>query len=257
MAIRHILITIGFFIFLFPENLFAQQDVKMQMAEIKRNESYIKAEANSSEEVVAIDIACKELFEMINSQRAKSGKDSVSIDKIKTDMHSLTYSRGSIKRVLVYMEIEANDTIVSPNDTITTLSSQQPDSIDASSQHSVQSNLSDQAEEKNQTNLIIQNDQTKSTNGSFNDLIMLLGDIEMVDEAVKVLQQFKEYGIISDIGQLKSMSSIDSGVYLVVYDRQRSVSAILRKTDDSFYNIKRDCSDELRNYSGCGSIWFR
>ena len=230
MEIKRFDVISCLFFFLFAGSVFGQQDVKTQINEIKRNEFYIKAEANSEDETEAAEIATKELFDLINAERVKNGLDSVSLDQVKTDLHHLSYKRGSIKRVFVYMEYVDSTVVSSQKDSVI------PD-----------------IELAQDTLLPVVDNPI----GAFNNLVMLLCDLEMADEAVKLLLKSKKDSVITELGQLQSMDSIDTGNYLVVYDRQRSIRAILRKTETSFYNIKRDCADELRNYSGCGSLWFR
>lgn len=209
-------------------SLFAQGDIRKQINEIKLDESFIKAEANDEQEDEAFRSAALNLIYNYNSERQVKNLDTLSIEVLKPALKSLVYARGEIKRVLVFIEVAVADS------------------------------LSDVREKEHVTvaekvEIPMMNEERVS----YNEFLLLLCDIEMVDEAVKLILSQKEEGKISEFGQLKSVTDIPNDAYLIVYDRQRSVRALLAPQGSVYHNIKRDCDDAITNYSGCGAIWFR
>lgn len=212
-------------------SLFAQSDIRKQINEIKLDESFIKTEANDEQEDAAFKSAALNLIYNYNSERLGKNLDTLSIEVLKPALKSLVYARGEIKRVLVFIEVAVADS------------------------------LSDTHEKENAAVAETKKEEIPVMNvghiSSYNEILLLLCDIEMVDEAVKLILSQKDEGKISEFGQLKSITDIPQDAYLIIYDRQRSVRAILAPQGTGYHNIKRDCDDAITNYSGSGAIWFR
>lgn len=210
-------------------NLYSQSDVRRQINAIKMDESYIKAEANDTVESAALDMAALQLVYDYNAAHQEQPLDSVSIEVLKPAMQSLVYARGSIKRVLVFIEVEVADSLM----------------------QAYKATLKDPQPTAKATNV------TSSPSSSVGNLVLLLSDVEMADEAVKLMTQGKEEGKVTEFGQLHSIQEIPDQAYLLIYDRQRAVRAILSPSDSGYFNVKRNCPDNITNYSGCGALWFR
>lgn len=220
--------------------LFSQDDVRQQIRAIKLDELYIKAEANDSVESEAVNAAALELIYNYNSDRMDRDLDTISVELIRPALQSLVYARGSIKRVLVFVELAVADSL-----------------LDVSSKN----NKVEQIEVETPLAETIPVDQPEvevvSISSSIGDLVMLLSNMEMVTEAVNLLSEYKDKRLISGFGQLRSLDNIPSQSYLLIYDRERTVRAILAPDNNEYYNVKRNCPDAITNYSGCGSLWFR
>lgn len=63
-------------------------------------------------------------------------------------------------------------------------------------------------------------------------------------------------GQISRFGKYADMPS-DTNCYLFVYDRNMQIPAYLRKEGSLYINLKTGQIDDVKNYKGCGAIWFR
>lgn len=209
--------------------LYSQSDVRRQINAIKMDESYIKAEANDTVESAALDMAALQLVYDYNAAHQEQPLDSVSVEVLKPAMQSLVYARGSIKRVLVFIEVEVADSLM----------------------QAYKATLKDPQSTAKATNV------TSSPSSSVGNLVLLLSDVEMADEAVKLMTQGKEEGKVTEFGQLHSIQDIPDQAYLLIYDRQRAVRAILSPSDSGYFNVKRNCPDSITNYSGCGALWFR
>ncbi len=220
--------------------LYAQDDVRQQIRAIKLDESYIKAEANDSVESEAVNAAALELIYNYNLDRMGRDLDTISVELIRPALQSLVYARGSIKRVLVFVELAVADSL-----------------LDVSSKNNKVEQIEEETKPIESNNILQPEAETISTPSSMGDLVLLLSNMEMVTEAVKLLSEYKDKGKISGFGQLKSLAEIPSQSYLLIYDREHTVRAILAPENNEYYNVKRNCPDAITNYSGCGSLWFR
>lgn len=230
--IRHTLLSLVL-LFISASGLMAQSDVRQQINAIKMDQSYIKAEANDTTESAAIDMAAFDLIYNYNANRQEQGLDSISIEVLRPALQSLVYARGSIKRVLVFIEVAVADSLQQAySDTVSTV---QPVVVPLP--------------EATPRLTVAQPD--------LGDLILLLSQIEMADEAVKLILQNKQEGKIADSGQLHSVADIPADAHLLIYDRDHAVRAILAPTQTGYLNVKRNCPDSISNYSGCGALWFK
>lgn len=243
MAINQITIFC-FAVFLLSFNsIFAQDDVRQQIRAIKMDQSYIKAEANDSIESEAVNAAALDLIYHYNAERMGRELDTISIEMIRPSLQSLVYARGSIKRVLVFVELAVADSLLG--------GMSQKNVVDRSLEEETPS----VADIHPTSEVKVESANAQMT--TFGDLILLLSNIEMVNEAAMLLKQYKEEGKISDYGQLRSLSDIPSQSFLLIYDRERTVKAILSPDSNGYYNVKRNTPDAITNYSGCGSLWFK
>lgn len=60
---------------------------------------------------------------------------------------------------------------------------------------------------------------------------------------------------ISKMGKYADMPQ-DIDCYLFVYNQQGEIPAYLHKTSDGFINLKTKVADNIKNYKGCGALWF-
>lgn len=273
-------------------DLFAQSadvqpdaDVKQKIRTIKLDESYLKAEADDATTDQAYKVAVMTLMLDLKSDNENPELDSLLLDMLKPALQTLVYTRGTVKRVFVYVEFEEANNIFhqaekklaekekpkaptpivyhdeqnEPNIIMVTDDDSEEDSDSEESepeQESQEETPEEPAEEKSSSSQPV-----VTSTANYNDLILLLNGIEMADEAIKVLQKFKSDGKVDEIGQLKAGMQIPEGAILIIYNRQHQLQALLSQENAAegthYYNIKRDCPDSLANYSGCGILWFR
>lgn len=60
---------------------------------------------------------------------------------------------------------------------------------------------------------------------------------------------------IGKLGKYADMPH-DIECYLFVYNQQGEIPAHLHKTSDGFFNLKTKQADDIKNYKGCGALWF-
>ena len=69
------------------------------------------------------------------------------------------------------------------------------------------------------------------------------------------MQPLKEKGEIIDYGKYATAKQPEL-CYLIVYDPAGNIRALLDRGGDIRKNLKTGCDDSIRNYRGCGAIWF-
>lgn len=74
-------------------------------------------------------------------------------------------------------------------------------------------------------------------------------------ELREIMEPLKESGEIRDYGKYLSAPN-PADCYLIVYDPAGNILAWLGKGDDTRKNLKTGQKDTIRNYHGCGAIWF-
>ena len=65
----------------------------------------------------------------------------------------------------------------------------------------------------------------------------------------------KEKGDIIDYGKYATAKQPEL-CYLIVYDPAGNICALLGKGEEERPNLKTGKKDTIRNYRGCGAIWF-
>ncbi len=74
-------------------------------------------------------------------------------------------------------------------------------------------------------------------------------------ELKQIMEPLKEKGDIRDYGKYATAEKPEE-CYLVVYDPAGNIKALLGKGDKVRQNLKTGKDDSIKNYRGCGAIWF-
>ena len=83
-----------------------------------------------------------------------------------------------------------------------------------------------------------------------------LKDITSFYDLEKKMKPLKAAGEITDYGKYATMTD-PANCYLIIYDQQAAVKAILGKGVEKRKNLKTGIDDSEKNYHGCGAIWFK
>lgn len=71
------------------------------------------------------------------------------------------------------------------------------------------------------------------------------------------VKDLKNEGRVRAYGKYASLPK-DEPCYLFVYDREGSVVAVLRQSEDGqYFNLRTMTDDNVRNYKNCGAIWLQ
>lgn len=74
-------------------------------------------------------------------------------------------------------------------------------------------------------------------------------------ELKQIMEPLKQKGDILDYGKYATAKSPED-CYLIVYDPAGNIKAILDKGDKVRQNLNTGKEDSIKNYRGCGAIWF-
>lgn len=88
-----------------------------------------------------------------------------------------------------------------------------------------------------------------------NDALLRLKKAKNFFELKKIMQPLKEKGDIIDYGKYATAKHPEL-CYLIVYDPAGNICALLGKGKDIRKNLKTGNDDSIKNYRGCGAIWF-
>lgn len=217
-------------------------EVAKQINTIKMNKDYITAESTAETSETAYENA-RALLEVNIEEWIKSTKTTKDIQgfiaKSGNSFLALKTMRGNRYRTFLYVKKsdimtfkEPADIIVAP---IQTDNTQQivvvvPPSATISQQPSAVENIYQPNEEEKR--------------------MLLIDKSALIEKFIKENSNIVAYGKFRDLPQT-------GDCYLFVYNREGGVSAVLRRTDVGYLDIRSGNCDDIENYKGCGAIWFR
>lgn len=88
-----------------------------------------------------------------------------------------------------------------------------------------------------------------------NDALLRLKKAKNFFELKEIMQPLKEKGDILDYGKYTTAEHPEL-CYLIVYDPAGNICALLGKGKEVRKNLKTGKDDSIKNYRGCGAIWF-
>ena len=268
--------------------LCAQQSDSKKINSIKRNPSYLYAEATMETEEEAFNTAKEALMtyiqEYIDSKKSLSNANSVIVKDIANRCERMQMMRGDMYRVLVYVKkndiIPAanSETIDRPNsavvkDTIVavkadTTALKQADTM-AVNAVAVDDGLPTVNEINNKPNVFGNNSEEKEAveQNMVETAVKLeiawqqrvideLLEASSLTEAKAMLNRFKAEFKVKRYGSYNECKNIGESFWLIVENGGGSVKAILGPGADERTNFKTMIKDRLGNYSGYDAIWF-
>lgn len=268
--------------------LCAQQSDSKKINSIKRNPSYLYAEATMETEEEAFNTAKEALMtyiqEYIDSKKSLSNANSVIVKDIANRCERMQMMRGDMYRVLVYVKkndiIPAanSETIDRPNsavvkDTIVavkadTTALKQADTM-AVNAVAVDDGLPTVNEINNKPNVFGNNSEEKESVEQ--NMVETAAKLEIawqqrvidelleassLTEAKAMLNRFKAEFKVKRYGSYNECKNIGESFWLIVENGGGSVKAILGPGADERTNFKTMIKDRLGNYSGYDAIWF-
>lgn len=206
---------------------------------IKKSPDFLSAEATmkTADEaaIVARDLLRDEIIRW-TTEELKSPIDSVEAQRFSEKADTMTTQRVDMMRVLVYIDK------ASVEEPIPTLASEP----EAASDHTL---LSDSARQ-----IILQRFAPKKavlSQGVIRKMMRARNFFELKD----VMEPLKKSGEIIDYGKYATAKN-PALCYLIVYDPAGNLVAWLGKGDEKRKNLKTGKSESIRDYRGCGAIWF-
>ncbi len=96
----------------------------------------------------------------------------------------------------------------------------------------------------------------KPLNVTENEVLNKLCGVTSFYDLKSVMVPFKKSGKITRLGKYTTMDQ-PAESYLIIYDTNGYIKAVLGKGTDSRENLKTKQPDNEHNYKGCGAIWFQ
>lgn len=75
-------------------------------------------------------------------------------------------------------------------------------------------------------------------------------------EVEPYIKGLKSKGMLKEYGKYATLPE-DEDCHLFVYDKQGNISALIRKSGSTQYNLSTLKEDNIKNYKNCGAIWFQ
>lgn len=88
------------------------------------------------------------------------------------------------------------------------------------------------------------------------EVIEQLKGVNSFHKLESVIKPLKDEGKITDYGKYITMKE-PAACYLIVYDQQGNIKALLGPGITSRRNLKTNLDDSEKNYHGCGAIWLK
>lgn len=207
--------------------------IKEQINAIKLNDIYLYGEAKHKVEDLAILHAKKDLVETVNTLRNEMGLSSMEEVDIEGLYKKLSYQRGELIYVFIYLNKEQvlnNLSSSSTNDTRT-------EEVDIDPSH-----------------LIIDN----SINEQYaNEILQNIIERQMIENVYGYLQQAKEDNKVEKFSKARNLAEIPDNAFVIIYNRTYKVVTVLtKKVNDKRINVRTNRPDLITNYSGHGAIWY-
>lgn len=236
---KHLFYLFGLFLIILPG--YAQEDyseTKAQINKIKKNSAYLYGEAtlSSSEEALALakEILEKEIDAWVEEREKLSSSNHVVIKNINKVSEQMTLPRGNMYRAFVY--VKKSDIIPSENVTIKDNNTR---------------NITTAGNQ--QTTAPQNNNNNQPTTNPVLASILKLSNFSQLKDCLTTL---KQEGKISSYDKYASLAN-PADYYLIIYNRQGQIEAILSPGQDSRINIKTNQPDDITNYKGRGAIGFK
>lgn len=235
------------------------EDIKAQINRIKSDEAYLGAESTHEDWGIAYLRAVEEIQYYLNQVRKEEGKDSLSVAQVKTGIRSLRHMRGNKFRVFAYVKLEDMLKVVPEPDRTPTdfsplaeaLPIEEPEQTDSATVNEDPVPLAE--------SMIAETPMVRQTvsSSSLIEVVMLLRQVQKANDAALVLEQFKREGKVQDYAKVSGLSDIQDNMFLIMYDKQGKIQALLEVQQGQYRNIKTNQIEGLDTYRGNSAFWFK
>ncbi|WP_337624940.1 hypothetical protein [Phocaeicola sp.] len=228
----------------------AQEDraeIKKQINKIKKSQAYVSAEATMPTEAEAMEMANQLLvFEINNWLQSKRKSDEVQqvvLQDISSCKETLDMKRGTQVRAFVY--VKKKDIVLIKGDGQIVLNENE--------QGTDLQPLSEITEPMHTNASQVEPLQVVQAQPAESGLERIAGTATMM-EMKGVFADLKAKGAI-EYGEYRPDVPVQD-VYLLFYDRQGTVRAVVQKKGEALTNVKSRESMTLNDFDGCAAYWF-
>lgn len=236
-------------------------DVTKQINAIKLDNTYITAESTAESWDTADDNARALLevnvLEWVKSTDVVDNLEGV-IAKSKKAVVELKTMRGNRFRVFLYVKKSDILTFEDKNDMLV-VPVQKIESVATSPVPAVTTPIQNESQRKSDIEVSAVEKETKPVvvipkvyQPTADEQAML--EVTSFDQVNAFLNKNKNN--LDSFGKYKDMPS-EGDCYLFVYNPQGEVPACLFRGNEGFMNVKTGSADDIKNYKGCGAVWFK
>lgn len=266
-------------------NSYADDDVISQINKIKKNSQYLYGESTMPTEHEASQVAMEMLQEDINQwavSHAKKKVEKVVATDVSHLVDSIITTRVNMYRVFLYVkksklipiykqeglvivdpeakdnkkdkektDVESKKTVAkieTPKDSV-----KEPLTVDLSSYVS-QDNTESGVQATQAMATVSNTSQTLSDQSQ--SALEKIKALKTFDQLQPTIMPLAEEGTITEYGKYATLTDPEEA-YLIIYDPEGRIRAVFGKGDSIRKNLVTGKDDSIKNYHGCGAIWFK
>lgn len=240
------------FLSCFSLSLFAQADraeIKKQINKIKKSQAYISAEATMPTEAEAMDVANQllvmEINNWIQSKRHSDEVQQVVLQDINSCKEMLDMKRGTQVRAFVYVK-KKDIVLIKGEGQIVLNENEQGADLRPLAEISEPLNPAESQVES------MPRSTAQPSDGK--GALERIADTATMADMKGVFADLKTQGIIT-YGEYKVGMDVP-GAYLLFYDRQGNIRAVVKKEGDVLTHVKTQQRMTLNDFDGCAAYWF-
>lgn len=229
------------FVAVTASTIFAQNDLN-DINQIKRDKEYLYGEATLDKREAAIDLAYELLKMEIKNWAAHNNPEisNLIVSNISEYVDTIVLQRHNMIRAFAYVKISNLISVEGKTMTIE-VNQKETEVLQPPSQTATTSP---------------QLPPETSNTTSKSDVLVRLLEVESFYDLENVIQPMKSEGKITDFGKYTTMKD-PANCYLIIYDQNAKVVAVLGKGIKERENLKTGKADSEINYHGCGAIWVK
>lgn len=233
----------------------AQEDPKEKMNSIKQNPEYYFGEATADNLEDATRQAMRQLIENIAADSIHTTEQRIGerTEYIYIPRGERTRAFAYVKKVLVASYFTSFvSSVTTPEQPVQPVITQQEVQQEVTTETTNQSTTPVVAQ-----TATTQSEQTNTAEG-MSSVLLMLSQCEQVTDAYRCLTDYQQAGSIAACGKVTSKAQLTEDVYLIIYDDERTIRAILSPSHNSTRtNIVTGDADDIKKYHGCGVVWFK
>lgn len=236
-------------IFCLPLMVFSADNRLTKINAVKKRADYLYGEATMPTQQEAASLAFEMLQKEVLSWAEQTGQKHhfTSIADINRLADTIMVRRANMYRVFAYVEKSV-------------LTQQQPQAAHNNAVPT-DSTASDTVKAEQPKDMLVTDSVKQVIMQRFfgrkqNDALLRLNEAKNFFELKDIMQPLKEEGKIIDFGKYATAEDPEQ-CYLIIYDPAGNICALLGKGKDVRENLRTGQADSIRNYRGCGAIWFK
>jgi len=241
-----LLIILSVFSFVTISNAQTATEVTKSINKVKRDTLYIYAESTNKDLKEAYNNA-RTILEMQVGEWVRKQHPSESIEvcivKAKENFIQLDTRRGELYRAFVY--VKKSDIMAVSNKSEVKVIEVSPTNQSNQVKAEPAIIISEESAVKKETPVIELTSEEKQ-----------MIQIRSFYDVEPFIKRLKSNNCLKAYGKYATMPS-NEDCHLFVYDKQGNISALLRKSGATQYNLNTLKEDNVKNYKNCGAIWFQ